>query len=116
MGGFERMAAASFELPNGFVNHGTEPFQGHGNTADTVRPMAWNDPDLPQRLKTMKDQNDTGRGDRTAHLMLTEQSGAKPRSTGQLGCFGRVKYERCPLSWDDGSVSRFRRLAGEDTW
>ena len=25
----------------------------------------------------MKDQGDTGRGDRTAHLMLTEQSGAK---------------------------------------
>jgi hypothetical protein len=25
----------------------------------------------------MKDRGDTGRGDRTAHLMLTEQSGAK---------------------------------------
>jgi hypothetical protein len=37
----------------------------------------WNDQDLPQRLRTMKDQGDTGRGDRTAHLMLTEQSGAK---------------------------------------
>jgi hypothetical protein len=37
----------------------------------------WNDQDLLQRLKTMKDQGDTGRGDRTAHLMLTEQSGAK---------------------------------------
>jgi hypothetical protein len=33
--------------------------------------------DLPQRLRTMKDQGDTGRSDRTAHLMLTEQSGAK---------------------------------------
>jgi hypothetical protein len=39
--------------------------------------IRWNDQDLPQRLKTMKDQGDTGRGDRTAHLMLTEQSGAK---------------------------------------
>jgi hypothetical protein len=37
----------------------------------------WNDQDLAQRLKTMKDLGDTGRSDRTAHLMLTEQSGAK---------------------------------------
>jgi hypothetical protein len=37
----------------------------------------WNGQDLPQRLRTMKDHGDTGRGDRTAHLMLTEQSGAK---------------------------------------
>ena len=31
-------------------------------------------------------------------------AGPKPRSTGQLGCFGRVKHERCPLNWDDGSM------------
>ncbi len=40
---------------------------------------------------------------------------AKPRSTGQLGCFGRVKHEKCPLNWDDGSISRFRRLVREGT-
>jgi hypothetical protein len=28
----------------------------------------------------------------------------KPRSTDKLGGFERVKHERCPLTWDNGSV------------
>ena len=34
---------------------------------------------------------------------------------GNLACFGACQRERCPLTWDDGSVLRFRRLAGKGT-
>src|SRR3974390_2998703 len=40
---------------------------------------------------------------------------SKPQSTGKLGRFAARQRERCPLTWDDGSVSRFRRRAGKGT-
>ncbi len=40
---------------------------------------------------------------------------AKPRSTDKLGVFGRVKHERVPLNWENGSCLSFRYPVREDT-